>query len=503
MDGKTQLLAKKFHFQGYEYQSCYTGMVLDQLLSPSTPGHHIFPPGAWARLTDLSLVNYDWLWNSIAELSQQEVQEYYKAVVTFHQAIGQNLPNLVELELTHPFSLRDDVYFWLFLKSPPETFPEMPEYEWETGKLGWRKAHHRWIPKVSDLYSRHENMSQNGQISLNTILQKSPDLNPICQKLEHLQIHNSTEKLPILPAILHWCEQMRTLELPEFDILSDTLAASPEHYRRGFLLPCLYILRQRGLQLTTTNIRKICIEDPNSVIMTDLWNQFGLDIPPSNTMDFLLDLIINTAANTQDMYIGNNARHAFAGTEILQLSESNILMLNQLHNLSILEVENVGQESVYRLLGVLGKRLKKVTLTNIWVDLGLVLALLPAAESVELRNTRVVLNDEEDGNQVLEWTAPSYSMNNLSSLTVDYTVPLDLFEFSFTKLSSLNNLSLGHSRQRYSHSSSIAGLTPTLWDKILEKSNLPLIENLSIPVLFQPDTNPASQVEYFGYYSST
>ena len=62
-------------------------------------------------MTDLSLVNYDWLWNSIAELSMQEVQEYYKAVLTFHQAIGQNLPILVQLELTLPFSLTDDIYF--------------------------------------------------------------------------------------------------------------------------------------------------------------------------------------------------------------------------------------------------------------------------------------------------------------------------------------------------------------------------------------------------------
>jgi len=355
------------------------------------------------------------------------------------------------------------------------------------------------MPKVSDLYSRHENITQIGQISLDSIFQKSPELNPICRKLEHFQIHNSTEKLPILPAILSWCTQLMTLGLPEFDILSDTLAASPEHYRRGFLLPCLFILKQRGLQSTTSNIRKICIEDPNSVIMADLWNQFGLELPPSNTLDFLLDLILNAASHTQDLYIGNNARHAFAGTEILHLNETNILMLSQLHNLSILEVENVAQESVYRLLEVLGKRLRKVTLTNIWVDLGVVLTLLPGAESVEFRNTRVVLNDDEDGNQVLDWTVPSHSLNNLSSLTVDYTVPLDMFEFSFTKLSGLNTLSLGHSRQRYSHSSSIAGLTPTIWNRILEKSNLPLIENLSIPVLFQPDTNPASQVSILDY----
>ena len=199
------------------------------------------------------------------------------------------------------------------------------------------------------------------------------------------------------------------------------------------------------------------------------------------------------------MYIGNNARHAFAGTEILYFSNQHISAISQLDKLSILELENIAPESAYNLLERLGKRLKKVTLTNIWVDLGLVLLSLPGAASIELRNTRVVLNDEEDGNQILEWTTPLSFINTLSSLTVDYTVPLPLFEYSLTKIPSLTTLSLGHSRQRYSHSSSVAGLSPILWTRILQLSNLPLLENISIPVLFQPGANPASQVKYWPF----
>ena len=499
MNNKRSLLAKKFHFQGYEYQSCYTSKVLEHLISPNPQSPHMFTPQSWTKLTDLSLVNYDWLWNSMADLSMQEVKDYYKNSITFHQAIGQNLPNLLQLELTHPFSLRDDVYFWLFLKFPPAEFSEVSRTEWESGVLGWRKHHHRWIPKVSEFCQSYNTPGtpKTSQLQLISILQKNPELNPVCNKLEHFQIHNSTERLPVLSAILKWCSQLMTSDLPEFDILSDTLAASPEHYRRGFLLPCLFLLKQQGLYPNSTNIRRICIEDPNSVIMTDLWKQHGLDLPPADNLPMLLDLVVQMANKTQDLYLGNNARHAFAGTETLQLSENNLAVLNQLNMLSILELENIEPTSTLRLLERLGSKLKKVTLTNIFVDLGHALACLASATSVELRNTRVVLSDEEDSNQVLEWTEPLIHSPGLTSLRIDYTVPIEVLMYSLTKLTRLSSLSLGHSRQRYSHSSSIAGLTPSLWIKCLTKSNLKYLEDLSIPVLFQPGISPESQVKRF------
>ena len=39
------------------------------------------------------------------------------------------------------------------------------------------------------------------------------------------------EKSAVIPALLLWCRDMRTLDLPELDILNDFDSAAPEHYR--------------------------------------------------------------------------------------------------------------------------------------------------------------------------------------------------------------------------------------------------------------------------------
>jgi hypothetical protein len=42
--------------------------------------------------------------------------------------------------------------------------------------------------------------------------------------------------------------------------------------------------------------------------------------------------------------------------------------------------------------------------------------------------------------------------------------------------------------------SAVSGLTPSLWRDLLSTSNLANLQELSIPVLFQPDDDPDTQV---------
>ena len=104
-------------------------------------------------------------------------------------------------------------------------------------------------------------------------------------------------------------------------------------------------------------------------------------------------------------------------------------------------------------------RLAAVTLTNIAVDVGRVLELVCgrglAVTSLHLRNTRVVLSDEEvcvdiyisiistisplsmqDHTRQLDWSQPRLARSRppLSRLAVDYTVPLELVEWAVTQL---------------------------------------------------------------------
>ena len=80
-----------------------------------------------------------------------------------------------------------------------------------------------------------------------------------------------------------------------------------------------------------------------------------------------------------------------------------------------------------------------------------VLNCLPNIESLSLRNTRVVLSDDEDDGFVVEFEGiPAKGcFSRLSSLVVDFTVPLSLLQFVFQSLPGLESLSVGHGRHRY------------------------------------------------------
>ena len=61
-------------------------------------------------------------------------------------------------------------------------------------------------------------------------------------RLEQLELHSSTERLVVVAAILKWCPRLLTVNLPEFDLLSETVhSAAPLHYTNNFLLPCLFL----------------------------------------------------------------------------------------------------------------------------------------------------------------------------------------------------------------------------------------------------------------------
>ena len=77
-----------------------------------------------------------------------------------------------------------------------------------------------------------------------------------------------------------------------------------------------------------------------------------------------------------------------------------------------------------------------------------VFTLLPNTKLLTLRNTRVVLSDDEDDGFVVEFQGTPAPHTNLTSLVVDFTVPLALLEFVFQCVPHLEHLSLGHGRHR-------------------------------------------------------
>ena len=65
--------------------------------------------------------------------------------------------------------------------------------------------------------------------------------------MEQLELHSGTERLLVVAAILGWCPRLGSLNLPELDLLSETLeSAAPLHYTNNFLLPCLFLQQKYG-----------------------------------------------------------------------------------------------------------------------------------------------------------------------------------------------------------------------------------------------------------------
>ena len=61
------MMARRFHLQGYEYECPHTMEVFSLLMTSQT---NLFPPGVWPKLTDLSLLNFDWNSIHLSEFSQ-------------------------------------------------------------------------------------------------------------------------------------------------------------------------------------------------------------------------------------------------------------------------------------------------------------------------------------------------------------------------------------------------------------------------------------------------
>ena len=194
-DSGTQMMTKRFHLQGYEYSGPHTGEVFQHLMSSQA---NMFPPLVWHKLSDLSLLHFDWTSIHLADLSQvrftpemasskdvdcqgaedtrSDLADYYRTMIRFYQSIGQNLPSLARLEVTQPYNIQDDVYFWLFLRSPPAAFPEIPADIWATGIL----ENHRWISKIRE--PTGQTYCQHPQLSLETVLTRNAERNPICHR---------------------------------------------------------------------------------------------------------------------------------------------------------------------------------------------------------------------------------------------------------------------------------------------------------------------------------
>ena len=245
-------------------------------------------------------------------------------------------------------------------------------------------------------------------------------------------------------------------------------------------------------------MRRLKIEEPTSVLMRDLWRHSGLQLSPGDPLWSVLDTVVTMAPRTRDLYLGNNAQHGTCPD--LVLHHHHLLQLGSLKELTVLELESLDLSTVEEMLTRLGSRLRRVTLTNICVDLGFVLSTLPQAHLLELRNTRVVLSDEEDDTRELPWSHITTTSSSLTELVIDYTVSLEVLYFCLTKVPSLTRLSVGHGRHRYSQRSSVRRLTPSRWEDLLAVSHLPVLQHLVIPVLFQPDLNsPQSTVSILDF----
>ena len=196
--------------------------------------------------------------------------DYYQSMIKFYQAIGQNLPSLTRLELTQPYNIVDDVYFWMFLTSPAQSFPEIPASVWRTGVL----SNHRWVSKICD--PSGETYDHQNQLSLATVLARDTLRNPICHSLDHLNLHGVTERLPVAAAILGWVPRLASLHLPECDLLADSLhSAASQHYTNNFLLPALHLLRRHG---SSTRLLGLAPGTKLSIILISFFRfQFSLN----------------------------------------------------------------------------------------------------------------------------------------------------------------------------------------------------------------------------------
>jgi len=231
--------------------------------------------------------------------------------------------------------------------------------------------------------------------------------------------------------------------------------------------------------------------------MRDVWRHLGLELT-TEPLSSLLGTVVSTAPLLQDLYLGNNAQHGTVPD--LSLQPHHLDQLDMMRELVVLELESLEPSTVSEVLARLGCKLRSLTLTNICLDLGMVLTSLPHAHTVELRNTRVVLSDQEDDSKELPWSHITSASSSLTDLVIDYTVSLEVLYFCMTRLPSLNRLSLGHGRHRYSQRSSVRRLTPHKWDAFLAAGHLPLLQHLVIPVLFQPDQHsPQSTVSILDF----
>ena len=104
----------------------------------------------------------------------------------------------------------------------------------------------------------------------------------------------------------------------------------------------------------------------------------------------------------------------------MSLSPEHLSALARLQHLTSLELENVDHEDVLELLRLMGHQLVTVTLTNIIVNPGQVVSLVPRASTLHLKNTNVVLSDEVDEARQLPWSTPPDSLNIRSVQCLQY-----------------------------------------------------------------------------------
>ena len=184
-------------------------------------------------------------------------------------------------------------------------------------------------------------------------------------------------------------------------------------FRNNFLVTCLHKLLQYGQ--TDTSFYRLNIEDPLSSHIRGVWDCFNCPLPSDDPISVILLTIVQAASKVRDLYIGNNAQHSAYDdleTPQLMLTPGHVSSLGQLTCLASLELENVEVGSVEAVLRLVGARLSSITLTNIILDLGWLLDVAVRAESLHMRNTRVVLSDEADQMLQLPWTERSGPVNN-------------------------------------------------------------------------------------------
>ena len=153
------------------------------------------------------------------------------------------------------------------------------------------------------------------------------------------------------------------------------------------------------------------MEDPESELTRELWRYFGLTLCQAEPLSELLETVVRRAPLVQDLTLGNNGQHGL--DVMLGLEQHHLSQLEMLRELAVLQLESIDTGTVETLLATIGFRLRRLTLINIKVDLGVILGLLPQAEKVELRNTRVVLSDEEDDSRELPWSPLTSSLSSL------------------------------------------------------------------------------------------